>query len=519
MTSKVFTLKLKAPPPAGTAPQWFRNLPLNTWVELGNTLDSIVQGPKPYPSGYPTDDITGAGNGAGIDQENKEMLIVNTGGHSGWWGGDGYRLVLKEDNGPRWERIMNFLPTLEGDINWLTQTKGGNTALNPLSAQEWTMKQEVDDGGGKTGSAPIWLNPQGQQVNRYLWPCTFVDGVSAGLRVREWRPWDTPDVDSIMERPRAPHTCWSIHYSEGKMWYPTQCGSNNGSGRGSWVPYSCDVDFLRNYIQINNMPYTPQNGNKIPWKYYPAILNNAGPDTFPTSAIDSGTGRVWVIASNGVRFYWMGTKGAEAGTYRMYSPLPFNAYFRYTIAPNAICPDAGRRMWVTISTLGNAVVSPKSITVFDLDGLENGQLTLDNYVKSIEVNGLDTQPWSTTRDLEESRKGYGMVWHPASKAFLLFNADTSPRDTVNNTTTMFKLIPPLNSDGTWNRNGAWSVGTVTVPGNPFITANNGLNSKGIWGSSFSRFNIIHDMGNGESLLISQGNVLNPPSFMRINGPL
>jgi hypothetical protein len=498
------------------------------WTPLGNTIDSVVQGPKPYPQGQTTDDITGAGNGAAIDQLRREVLVCNTGGHAGWWGGFNGRLVLKENSGPYWERMTSWLPSFKDDLAWITSSTSWDAGVypnapfptNPLALEEFTMKQCVDYGGGlplTDSERTTWIGPDGTKYDRFDWPCTFVDGVSAGQRVREWKPWNTPDVNSIMERPRAVHTCYSMHYSNGKVWYPTQSGSNNGSGRGSRVPHSFDADFVRNYIAANNAPYPEGYGNKIPWKYYPTVPTGQNfPTTFNTSAIDTGTGRIWVQLANTTKFFRLGTVGAEEGVNQVYTN-PIAPLNRFLNAPSCVCPDAGRRMWVVIPTLTNVNVSPDSIVVYDLDAIESGApltggtLPTDP-ISSVMVTGLGALPWARLRTAVEARKGYGMIWYAPDKEFWLFNCDESPRDTVANTTTIFRLIPPLNADGSWNRNGAWSVGTMVVSGIPAICS---TGSGGINGSSFTRFNIINDMGNGEALLISQGNVLTQTYFMRV----
>lgn len=524
MSSRNFKIRA-VPVPVVTAPAWFTALPYNKWVDLGNRIRDVVEGPAPWPGPYTPDDITGAGNGAAMDQVNREMLIVNTGGHSGWWGGDGYRLILKEDAGPRWERLTTWLPSYRGDIAWITSSTSAPNPSIPLALEEFTMQQYVNYGGGVTLDAQgrgstTWKGPDGSPWDRYNWPCTFVDGVSAGQRVREWKPWNTPDVDSIMERPRAVHTCYSIHYSDGKVWYPTQNGSNNGSGRGSRVPQSFDVDFVRSYIALAGVPYPLEYGNKKPWKYYPAVDNKQTPSTFNASAMDTGNGRMWVQASNGTTFFYVGTKGAEAGGNRTYT-LPFAPQSRFVNAPSQICPDAGRRMWVVVPSLAASgtpltPINPTNeIVVYDLDELEKATPAMATAVTKITVSGLDTLPWSTSRNIEEARKGYGMIWYAPAKEFWLFNCDVSPRDTTNNTSTIFRLIPPLNADGSWDRLGTWTVGTKIVGGIPAICSSG---TQGIMGSSFSRFNIINDMGNGEALLISQGNVLNQASFLRLKKP-
>lgn len=179
IVSRTFTFNVTAP---SAGPDWFKNLPANTWVPLGNTIDSVVEPAAPYAESKTTDFITGAGNGAGVDQVNKEMLIVNTGGHSGWWGGDGYRLILTENAAPRWERLVTWLPSYRSDVAYITSSSSAPNPSIPLALEEFTMLQYVDYGGGVTLNAQgqgstDWRDPDGLTWDRFMWPCTFCDGV------------------------------------------------------------------------------------------------------------------------------------------------------------------------------------------------------------------------------------------------------------------------------------------------------------------------------------------------------
>lgn len=502
-------------PPSLGIPKWFSDLPQGQWVTpVGTNRIQDVVPPPPYPSNYTTDDITGAGNGAGVDQILKWMCIGAVGGHSGWWGSDCYGLDCGLDTAPVWVRLVNFLPTYNADIEMLTRKP---TDVSPVYIpdmyEEWGMIQEVDYGFGfspQRGNM-VWIGPDGLSYARDDWPTTLVDGESTGQRFH-WKPWNTPDVDAIMDRPRPGHTCWAIHFYNGKMWYPITWGSNNGSGRGSHVPHSFDVTFLRNFLASSGNRYTYEFGNKVPYKYYPSVDSGIVVSTFGTSAMDTATGRMWTQAANGGSFFYLDAGVGKEGNRKVFT-LPFGAQSRFVNAPNQICPDAGRRMWVAVSGIANALVPPNEIIVYDLDLLEASGAASSTNVLKILVPGLDLLPWNRLRTPEEGRKGYGMIWHRNSKAFIFFNCDESPRDAT--TTTLFRLHPPLDANGNWIKNGAWSVSQRVVPGIPAMQSS--PNPAGITGSSFSRFNQIEDMGNGETLFISQGNVLNPPSFMRVIG--
>lgn len=519
IVTTTFNLTVSADP-STTVPQWFEDMPYRQWyTPLGtNRIQDVVPSP-PYASNYTTDDITGAGNGAGVDQVAKRMVIAYTGGHSGWWGSDAYDLILMEDTAPRWVRIVDMITSHRADIAALTANATGTSMY-----EEWRMLQAVDRGFGASGNS-TWIGPDGLPYDRFMWPTTLVDGVSTGARIDDWKPWTKPDVDDILDRPRPGHTCWSIHYANGKMWYPITQGSNNGSGRGSRVPHSVDITFLREYLATNGTRYQQTFGDKVPCKYYPAIDSGASVSTFGASAIDDATGRIWFHGVNDTRFFSMETSSGLEGTPRFYT-APFMAKQRFQIPPTAICPDAGRRMWVTVCSIDANYTNTgyvenvpiDEIIVYDLDALEvvSPAPVMATAVTKVLVTGLGALPWNRLRIEGEGRKGTGMIWHQPSLAFLLFNCDESPRDATANTSTLFKLHPPLDSNGAWVRGGTWSVSTVTVTGIPAVQS---TDSKGIQGSSFSRFNQIKDMGNGESLLISQANVLYPPSFMRLSGAL
>jgi hypothetical protein len=518
VTQRTFILPVTAAPVVGAIPTWFENMPYKAWVTPSGTnrIQDVVP-PPPYPAQKTTDDITGAGNGAGVDQVNKRMCIVYTGGHAGWWGTDGYELILTENAAPRWVRILDMVESINDDVSLLLKNSV-DAGFDPEYYEEWTMLQEVDRGFGFSTQRNngVWVGPDGTTYDRFNWPTTMVDGASRGTRPAMWKPWTISNVDDILDRPRPGHTCWSIHYSNGKMWYPITQASNNGSGRGSRVPHSVDMTFLRQYLTANGVPYRQTVGNKIPCKYYPVIPANTVVSTIGASAIDEGTGRIWFHTATGLSFFSMETAPGVEGQHRLYSAPFLSANSRWTIPPNAICPDPGRRFWVVICNIGSSLVPVDEIIVYDLEELEKPSPNMVAAVTKVLVPGLGALPWNRLRTPEEGRKGTGMVWHAPSQAFILFNCDESPRNPLAGTSVLFKLYPPLNTDGTWNKTGTWAVDQVTVPGIPTVLS---TSSTAVTGSSFSRFNLIKNMGNGESLLISQANVLNPPSFMRLAGAL
>jgi hypothetical protein len=113
------------PPPAGTAPAWFVNMPDRTWATpVTNTLDAV----KPTIA-LPGNDghaaVCNNWTGGTVDQDRGEFVLAANGGHFGYAGNEVYACALRSAS-PAWQRIWGPSPlsAISGGVH------GQNTAAN-----------------------------------------------------------------------------------------------------------------------------------------------------------------------------------------------------------------------------------------------------------------------------------------------------------------------------------------------------------------------------------------------------
>jgi hypothetical protein len=528
-TTKTIVFQVAAQPPPVTAPSWFTSLPYLQWTpvaagvtnnlspEFNNTTLAAWQRgkaikeevpPPPYQGNQSPDDIIQAGNGAAIDQTAKEMWLVANGGHSGYQGNESYRLVLNTAT-PYWQRVTD--PTPFADLNWHFDT---DPVTQPEQNQYWSRNQLLDPGNGFLASGGrTWNGPTaGSTYQIQDYPSCAGDGASTNTSRQQWRPWTITNLNDINDRPRTMHTVHTPWHANGKVWFPLQNSVDDGTGPSHNVVLS----FNSTAVKAGTIPRPFSPGRDV-WDYYRTVteLGTSG-NLMGCSAFDSSTNRVWYHASNEPTFYSVNTNPGTEGTYRAYvDPNTINS--RYTIAASAICPVAGRRLWVVLCTDAN---HNNGIRVFNLDLLEAaavGSAVTTSMVQAIDnVPTIANKSWNWNHPVAgDQKKGWGMVWHEPNKAFLLYSCDDM-NDGTARSRNLRRLTPPLVNDA-YDPNGTWVCDEVEITGTlpTFVTGAPGSTSRSISGCSFTRFNIINDMGNGESMLVQQGNYDTPCFVCRL----
>jgi hypothetical protein len=508
---------------SSAAPAWFTALPYLQWTPIaggpsmpqpyqrGARLDSTVA-PGPYQGNQSMDDIVQAGNGAAIDQDNLEMWLVCNGGHSGRNENDSFRLVLNTEV-PYYQRVTESTPF--ADLDWHFDS---DPTPDPLAYEYYGRLQQISPGNGIPASGTrTWNMPDGTTVSILDYPACAGDGAisdpGSNFARQQWKPWTITVLNDIDDRPRTMHTCYTQWYANGKVWFPVQNSVDEGSGPTHNITMSFDATRVRNEM-VNNQP-RPFNPGRDVWDYYVPVtqLGTVG-NLFGATCLDPTTNKVWYHPGNEAQFFAVHTNpGTPApGTYTRYAD-PVASQSAFTNAPSAICPVAGRRLWVVLQVGPNHA---DGIRVYDLESIETNGTNATNCQRILNIPTIANKIWHVNHDTitaGDQKKGWGMVWFEPDKSFLLYNCDDMPNGAGGRSGNLRRLKMPLDGSGNYNPAGTWECDEVAVGGLPDQVTGPGTTA--ISGSSFTRFNIFNDMGNGESMLVSQGNFDTPCYVCRL----
>lgn len=284
-------------------------------------------------------------------------------------------------------------------------------------------------------------------------------------------------------RMRSVHGWHSCLYARGRVWYPHQ---SSPSGIGYSTPHAWS--FNRNATGIPTSPGGAPlawANNPGPWKWLGTSDSGArgetakgeGFGTAPPAALDPVTGKIWMANAAVATRVWM---SLDTETEEIRRSDNVNIYADNT-------GQDGRWAVVVVDTSGQdrwrLWVAPapdaKGLIVLDLK-------SANPYAAS----AWSVQPVSNLAAV--SVPGLGAVYHPASTAILLSDPKSLQGGQI------LKLRVPTNSDGTFNPSATWQVSTVApASGSANPTAGTSTANNGAW----SKFNIVKDMGNGQSALV------------------
>jgi hypothetical protein len=562
------------------APAWFNeaNLPLMTWVPVaagalrtdlapwqrGFMLSDVVS-PGPYQGAQSQDDIIEAGNGVAINQTDRELYYVCNGGHSGRQENDSFRTVFNADT-PYNQRITNSTPYEDLDWHFDSSINGGLpsagawrdlwqpstayvatdkisydaagvikcyvcTAPHTSSAafatdsanwllvvedgvpyQYWSRIQVLRPATGVAASGTRnWISPTGATVDIRDYPACAGDGAisdPASNKSRQaWTPWNISSLNDINDRPRTMHTAFTPWYANGKVWFPIQNSVDVGTG------FALNVILSFNVAQVlsGTLPRTFSPGRDV-WDYYETVTEmGVTGNLFGATCLDSYTNKVWYHPGNEQRFYSVRTDAAAGQRRTVYSDY-ISPNGDFLLAASAICPVPGRRLWVVLTT---GVGSAGYFRIYDLDMIEQGQVNATS-CEEIYIPAAAAVSWNFNHtSSSDFAKGWGMVWYEKDRSFLLYSCDDMNRGGARSGY-LRRLRPPLLNDA-YNRGQPWLFDEVAVTGLPDQVTGPGTAS--VSGCSFTRFNIFNDMGNGESMLVSQGSYNTPCYVCRLSDTL
>jgi hypothetical protein len=282
-------------------------------------------------------------------------------------------------------------------------------------------------------------------------------------------------------RMRAVHGWCSAVFAANKVWYAHQ-SSPSGVGYSTshaWV-------FDRGYAGIAMEPgQTPLawRSDPGPWRWLGRTSDGAdaqadnlnGFGTAPPSALDATTGRIWTIHEH-------------AGP-RIWSSIDVNSgRIRRCNKINLYASNAGSG-WATV--------------VFDPSGADRWRLLI---APASEQRGLivlnlkasdpyDESAWSTSTVSDfaalAAAGGANGVYHAESRSVLIGNPKALGAR-------ILRIRVPMDASGEYLPRGVWQVDAID-PASGSANPTNGMNPVNV--GSYSKFNLVDDMGNGQSALV------------------
>ena len=296
---------------------------------------------------------------------------------------------------------------------------------------------------------------------------------------------NTPDGYAAMfldGRMRAVHGYCSATFANGKVWYHHQ---SSPSGVGNSAPHAWSFD--RNFAGV---PTSPGQGSLAwtrdpgPWRWLGRTSDGVAQRAddmnalgiSPPSALDPVSGRIWTIHEYSASRLWS-SLDTQTGTIRRCNRI------------DTFARPTGNRTWAAV--------------VVDPSGNDRWRLlvSLASDAKCLVVLNLkardpyDASAWSVAAvsdfALLSSAGGANGVYHRATGSILIGTPRTLGR-------TILRLRVPTTSAGDYVPDATWEVSSLTVAdgsADPAVGMSSGN------AGSYSKFNIIEDMGDGRAALV------------------
>lgn len=466
----------------GRAPTWFLDMPDNTWARIAggaSALEEFQRGarlhdvraslPRPVGSGFVSpsgaqSDICKNYTGGCVDQDRGELILAANGGHAGYFGNEVYALAVRSER-PGWIRLTNPTPGLERDNGaLLVRDAIGNQAANVTASN-------LDYKPGRAGPDG---RPYGNPMNVHGWhKCCFGEG-------RVWYAGMTA-VAGVSGHSTA---TWSFDRGEAESLQLANGGQPIEHMQAPWTYHGLAFETMPGSVyafDIEGGPAVFDRVGRRVWSFAGLSILEA-PNDIVFWSVDVGSGKV-------TKYRKVNRDTAPGlGGQKAQGDPQFGAQWA------AFAHDVG--------TTGILIVAQRlsrNIWVFDPSNPAQGlvrKLPLftpgSEFRSNFESIG-DGDPNCNT-------KGTGAVYHSASRSILTWN-DWSGLSGGGNGATFRKLRIP---DDPINGEYVWSL-VQPSPKNTVVPVNEVQVSQG----PHSRFNIIEDMGNGQSALICQLDTTGP----------
>jgi hypothetical protein len=266
-------------------------------------------------------------------------------------------------------------------------------------------------------------------------------------------------------RARAMHASNTV-YGDDRVWWGAMSSVTCGSGAGA----DRMVSYNRGMLGAGTTPLPWTIANLGPFEFWPS------PNTWPggTPSTSFG-GAVWDSVTHTV-VHVVNGQASSGGWWQRINSLT-GAQSTYTTGSN-ILPS-----WIGVAEALRIVVVG------------------DSFMQRIAVLDIAANTWSFPSATGTpyfgssalGAVGTGCVYVPANHCF----AVAAP---ANSGDTIYRLVAPVNANGTYNAGGTWVWSSFTATGGPV----NGLQGSG--NGTASRWNTIYDMGGGRQGIFMQGSI-------------
>ncbi len=331
---------------------------------------------------------------------------------------------------------------------------------------------------------PAWYRLLDRSPTSVVDPPVTTGSSSASSANRKDAQGHNPNGYAAMYRDgrmRAQHGWHNNVFANNRVWYPVQA-STAGIGYSTSHAWCFDRGFPGLATEPGQIPLGWSN-DAGPWEWLGTSdaglkgdqSKSASFGTAPPAALDPVTGRIWYSREDYGQNLW-----ASLDT-----------------STKAIRSAAGSAN-PTSSSWAAVVVDPTGLDLwrfFVINCRADNTLAILNLKAS---NPYAASAWTRVAVSNPAviRGGLGAVYHKASRSILLYDA-SDMRDA-----SLYKLRVPTNPDGTY-AGGTWQVSTV-VAGSGSANPSTGVPTGGGNASgqyTWSKFNIVEDMGNGQSGLV------------------
>lgn len=259
-------------------------------------------------------------------------------------------------------------------------------------------------------------------------------------------------------RMRTVHNWHRMCFANGKVWHPSQDAyySPTNSVQGVW---SFDRDSFGDDPRAWPVAWA---NNPGPWRSY-GVVSSSGAFLGGPSAFDRVSGLIWSFGEQNPNTYPYWSVDTRTGASRVYTgSAPFTHF--------------GSQWAVVAHDLRILMVSDYASTNIWV-------LNLDS-----PASGLVPRP---SAGGQSNIYGFGGVYHKPSKAVLTYDPMKSSGGVIR------KLQIPTTSSGAYDPNGTFVWSSVAAASGSTTPATERSDYQG----TYSKFNIIEDMGNGQSCLV------------------
>lgn len=291
-------------------------------------------------------------------------------------------------------------------------------------------------------------------------------------------------------RPRASHnanSCWA----DGKYWMPVLSAATSGAGNGADIVVSMD----RAALGAASSPLAYNSGNLGPWKIWGSSGQNINNFSFGGCVFDSVNHKLVAVAnaSAAAGGFWqfVNTTGGSIGV-----STAFNTAVMVYPGWLACAPELGIVIAADAGFNGN-------ICVLDINPASPTYNTW-----TVITNIIGTGYWPAVGAAFRASIA-GCMW---GAMYVAANKTIAVGDPFNIGGQIYKLKIPTTGGGAYAPAGQWVWTNATPTGGPTLA-----DFHGAGGSNFcaSKWNLVQDMGNGQSALVYCPHLLAPTFIYKI----